>query len=294
MTEHSIRYGAVFPQTEIGDDPRDVRSWAVGVQEIGFQHILAFDHVVGGDLRAHPKLEGRYTSNTAFHEVFVLFGYLAGIVPEMEFATGVLILPQRQTVLVAKQAAQVDVLAGGKFRLGVGIGWNDIEYEALNESFGNRARRYEEQIALLRALWTNPIVDYTGTWHRVDQAGLLPRPVQQPIPVWIGGGAEAAIRRAARIADGFMPNPARQDTHEEQLRIIADELAKTGREATSFGLEPRINLAQGDPEVWKDLVTWWRERGATHITANTMSAGFTAVDQHLDALARLHRAVSTT
>lgn len=287
----SLQIGAVFPQTEIGSNPADIRRYATAVEDLGYRHLLAYDHVVGGSLAVHGKLRNRYTSDTAFHEVFVLFGYLAAVAPTLELVTGVLILPQRQAVLVAKQAAEVDVLTGGRLRLGVGIGWNDIEYEALNEPFRNRARRFEEQVEVLRHLWQSDVVDFTGAWHRIDHAGINPMPVQRPIPIWIGASAEPAIRRAARIGDGFFPNARTIEDHEQQLGWLRDELAACGRANDDFGLEPRISLGEGGPDDWRRLHAWWREQGATHIDINTMGAGCASVDDHLRLLERALDAV---
>ena len=279
------RIGAVFPQTEIGNDLDDIRAYAQTVGKLGYRHILAYDHVLSGSQQAHhPKLVNRYDENSPFHEVFVLFGHLAAIVPDLEMVTGVLILPQRQTALVAKQAATLDLLTAGKTRIGVGIGWNDIEYQGLGETFGNRGKRLEEQMDVLRTLWSDNIVSYDGTWHTIDHAGLAPMPVQRPIPIWIGGSAEVAIRRAVRLADGFFPNSGSQDTYVRILGILKDELGRTGRDPATFGIEPRISVAGTDPDDWKRSYSWWREQGATHITVNTMGGGFTSVNQHLDAL----------
>lgn len=282
----TVRIGAVFPQTEIGSDPADIRRYATAIAHMGCQHVLAYDHVVGGSLAVHEKLRNRYTSDTAFHEVFVLFGYLAAVAPSLELVTGVLILPQRQAALVAKQAAEIDVLTQGRLRLGVGIGWNDLEYEALNEPFGNRARRFEEQIDVLRQLWQSETVTFSGDWHTLDHVGINPMPVQRPIPIWIGASAEPAIRRAARIADGFFPNARTIEDHQRQLGWLRDELAKHGRSGNDFGLEPRISLGDGGPDDWRHLHAWWREQGATHIDLNTMGAGCTSVDDHLRLLGR--------
>jgi len=280
-----IRIGAVFPQTEIGNDLEDIRTYATTVEEFGYRHILAYDHVLSGSQQAHhPKLINRYDENSPFHEIFVLFGYLAAIVPDLELVTGVLILPQRQTALVAKQAATVDLLTAGKTRIGVGIGWNDIEYQGLGETFGNRGKRLEEQIDVLRRLWTDEIISYDGTWHAIDHAGLAPMPVQRPIPIWIGGSAEVAVRRAARLADGFFPNSGTQETYERIMSILRDELRRTDRDPATFGIEPRISVAGTKPDDWKRSFAWWREQGATHLTINTMGGHFTSVDQHLDAL----------
>lgn len=287
------RFGAVFPQTEIGNDPQAIRRYAAGVHELGFRHILAYDHVLSGSAEAHfPKLENRYDESDPFHEVFVLFGYLAAIAPDLELVTGVLVLPQRQTVLVAKQAATVDILTGGQTRIGVGIGWNDIEYQGLGENFRNRARRLEEQVDVLRVLWGAPIVSYEGRWHTIDQAGLAPMPVQRPIPVWIGGSAEAAIRRAIRIADGYMPNGATIERYEEWMVIVRDELDRIGRDPATLGIEPRIEVGRTPPETWKRVYDWWRGQGMTHLSLNTMGAGYTSVDQHLEALARARETIA--
>jgi probable F420-dependent oxidoreductase len=282
-----IRLGAVFPQTEIGNDREEIARYARGVRELGYRHILAYDHVLGGSQAAHhPKLENRYNETTPFHEVMVLFGYLAAVTPNLEMVTGVLVLPQRQTALVAKQAATLDVLTDGKTRLGVGIGWNDIEYQALGEPFGNRARRYEEQIEVLRALWTDAIVSYDGRWHTIDHAGIQPLPMQRPIPIWIGGTAEAAVRRAARLADGFFPNSASFEVYERVLRDLRDELDRIERDPATLGIEPRISVAKSTADDWKRAFVWWREQKITHLTVNTMGAGFRSVDEHLDGLAK--------
>src|SRR5881398_1186024 len=203
--EHNMRLGVVFPQTEIGSDPAVIRDYAQAAESAGYDHLLVFDHVLGGTLERFDKLGRRppFTDESPFHEVFVLFGYLGACTEKLELVTGIVILPQRQTALVAKQAAAVDVLTRGRLRLGVGIGWNFVEYEALGEKFTNRGRRIEEQIALLRRLWTEEVVDFKGRWHRVDRAGLNPLPVQRPIPVWMGGNADPAMERIARLADGY-------------------------------------------------------------------------------------------
>jgi len=282
---NGIRIGVVFPQTEIGNRLEDIRRYASTVRDLGYRHILAYDHVLSGSQEAHhPRLVGRYDEHSPFHEVFVLFGYLAAVVPELEMTTGVLILPQRQTALVAKQAATLDLLTSGKTRLGVGIGWNDIEYQGLGEPFGNRGKRLEEQIDLLRTLWRDEIVSYSGKWHTIEYAGLAPMPVQRPIPVWIGGSAEVAVRRAARLADGFFPNLGSQETYEWIMSIIREELRRSDRDPATFGIEPRLSVAGTDPDDWKRSYSWWREQGITHLTVNTMGGHFTSVDQHLDAL----------
>src|SRR3954470_16171382 len=199
-----MQIGAVFPQTEIGPDAGAVRAYAVRVQELGFAHILAYDHVLGADPAVHSPWRGPYDVDTTFHEPFVLFGYLAAVT-ELELVTGIIILPQRQTALVAKQAAEVDLLTRGRFRLGVGLGWNAVEYEALGKDFSNRGRRSEEQVALLRRLWTEQTVTFDGEHEHVTGAGLAPLPMQRPIPIWFGGATPPAFRRAGRLGDGWFP-----------------------------------------------------------------------------------------
>ena len=279
-----MRVGVVFPQIEIGADPGGVREFAQAVQELGFDHLLAYDHVLGADISARSDWPGPYTAEHQFHEIFVLFGYLAGIAPGLELVTGVLVLPQRQTALVAKQAAEIDVLTGGRFRLGVGLGWNFVEFEALGEEFSTRGRRSEEQIEVLRLLWQQPVVTFSGQWHHIPGAGINPLPVQRPIPIWIGGSAEVAIRRAARLADGFFPQrplaggwPATL----ERLRAWAEE---AGRDPASIGIEQRIDVSTGTPDDWRAAVDEWRDLGATHISLATMRGGLEGPGGHIQRL----------
>jgi probable F420-dependent oxidoreductase len=202
-----MQLGVIFPQTEIGADPKAIRDFVQAAEDLGYEHLIVFDHVLGADTAHYPGWQGAYTHQDMFHEPLVLYGYLAAFTQRMELVTGVLILGQRQTALVAKQAAEVDVLSGGRLRLGVGIGWNAVEYEGLNANFHNRGKRSEEQIAVLRALWTQEVVDFHGRWHQITHAGLNPLPIQRPIPLWLGGGtnAEPVIERVGRLADGWFP-----------------------------------------------------------------------------------------
>ncbi len=283
--------GVVFPQTEISGDPTMVRDYAQAAEQLGYSHILAYDHVLGASIKNRPDWRGPYTSETMFHEPFVLFGYLAGITQRVQLVTGVIILPQRQTALVAKQAAEVDVLSGGRLRLGVGIGWNEVEYEGLNENFRNRARRFEEQIEVLRLLWTEPVVDFHGQHHNITEAGLNPLPVQRPIPLWIGANAEAAVERAGRIADGWFPQVPPDERGRalvEKLRTAAEQ---AGRDPNSVGIEARVNLRYGDAGDWRRFYEGWRELGATHIGVNTMGMGLTSPDEHIRMIERFKREV---
>jgi probable F420-dependent oxidoreductase len=280
--EAVMQIGAVFPQTEIGDDPLVIRDWAQAVEGLGYRHLLAFDHVLGAGTDTRPGWRG-YTSDTAFHEVFVLFGYLAAITSTVELVTGVLVLPQRQTALVAKQAAEVAVLSGGRLRLGVGVGWNAVEYEALGEAFGDRGLRSEEQVAVLRALWAEPTIDYSGRWHHIDHAGIKPRP-RHTIPVWFGGNAEAVLRRVGRIGDGWFPQRSPDDEAAGMLDRIRGYARDAGRDANELGFEPRLTLADVPEEDRADFATGWRGLGATHLCVNTMGLGLATADDHVAAL----------
>jgi probable F420-dependent oxidoreductase len=283
-----MKIGAIFPQLEIGDDPEVIRDYAQAVEGMGYDHILAYDHVLG----AHPgRFEGRfrppYTHESLFHEPFVLFGYLAGLTRRIEFATGIIILPQRQATLVAKQAAEVDVLSGGRLRLGVGIGWNPFEFESLGENFHNRGRRVEEQIALLRKLWTEALVDFDGKYHIVHQSGLAPMPVQRPIPIWMGGGADAAMRRMAKIADGWFPQQQAGPKGQEAVERIRRYVTEAGRDPASFGIEGRLGLLTTTAEnKWAETLHWWRDLNATHVSLNTMGAGLASPQDHINTLRR--------
>ena len=286
-----MKTGAVFPQTEIGADPAAVRDYVQAVEELGYSHMMVYDHVLGADTSYHANWQGSYTSESMFHEPFVLFGYLAGITTTIELVTAVLILGQRQTALVAKQAAEVDLLTGGRLRLGVGVGWNHVEYEALNQEFSNRGQRYAEQIRLLREFWTQEVVEFEGRYHKVDYAGVNPQPVQRPIPIWMGAGGRAdpvptdrVLRRVARLADGWFPQMQPGDDARatvERLKVFAKE---AGRDAATIEMEPRINLGDGDPEFWQEQAEVWEDMGATHISVNTMRAGLNTPQDHINAI----------
>jgi probable F420-dependent oxidoreductase len=274
----------VFPQTEIGADRGAVRAYTERVEELGFTHLLAYDHVLGADPEGHKPWQGPYNVDTTFHEPFVLFGYLAAI-SELELVTGIIILPQRQTALVAKQAAEVDLLTLGKFRLGVGLGWNAVEYEALGADFSHRGRRIGEQVELMRSLWTQRAVTHHGTYENVTAAGLAPLPIQQPIPVWFGAASEPAYRRAGRLADGWFPQVPPGAALDAARKIVEDSAREAGRDPSALGMEGRVSWsADGGVEKLVDHVDRWRAVGATHLAINTMNAGLGAVDAHLAAL----------
>jgi probable F420-dependent oxidoreductase len=285
-----LKIGVVFPQIEIGPDVGPVREYAQAAEEIGFTHLLAYDHVLGASLENRPDFSGPYNSNTQFREVFVLFGYLAGVTKNLELVSGVIILPQRQTALVAKQAAEIDILTEGRFRLGVGIGWNDVEYIGLNENFRNRGKRMEEQIEVLRMLFTEPVVDYKGRYHTIPEAGINPLPVQRPIPIWIGGTAPAALERAGRISDGWFPQVQPGERLTEMLGHVATGARAAGRDPESVPMEGRLTLTNTDPDEWRAMTDAWRDAGASHLSVNTMGLSMSP-GEHIDMLRRYRQVI---
>ena len=284
-----MKIGVVFPQTEIGQDPAAIRDYAQAVESMGYTHMLAFDSVVGANPDRPGGWDSPYTYQHAFHEPFALFAFCAAVTRRIELVTGVLILPQRQTTLVAKQAAEVDVLSGGRLRLGIGVGWNPVEFEALGENIHTRGKRIEEQLEVMRLLWTRELVAYEGQWHRVTDAGIKPLPVQQPIPVWMGGESEVVLRRAARLADGwitlqtFRPGPAAQHTVDRLHGLVRE----AGRDPVTFGIEGRVALAHVPPQARaKEMAAWRAMRGITHLCVNTMGLGLPSPEEHVRTLER--------
>ena len=287
-----MRVGVVFPQTEIGSDPGAIRDYVQAAEDLGYDHLIVYDHVLGGDVRHHQWLQERpYRSEHTFHEPFVLFGYMAALTKRIEMVTAVIILGQRQTALVAKQAAEVDVLSGGRLRLGIGTGWNPIEYEALGENFHNRGRRSEEQIALMRALWSDEVVNFDGRWHKVTHAGIKPRPVNQSIPIWLGGRAEAVIKRVGRIADGWFPQFTSDDDGKATLERMRNYAREAGRDPSTIGVEGRANFANGNAELWVTQAKTWEDMGATHFSVNTMGAGLESPQGHINAIRQFKEAM---
>ena len=287
-----MEFGAVFPTCEIGNDPKQIRSWAQAAEELGYRYIVTYDHVLGAEhANREPQLTGPYTEAHPFHEPFVLFGFLAGVTNSIEFQTSVIILPQRQTVLAAKQAAEVDLLSGGRLRLGVGTGWNHVEYESLGVPWSGRGRLFDEQIELMRRLWTDPVVDVDTAHHRIDRAGIAPRP-DQPIPIWLGGSSEIAMRRAAQIGDGFTFASAGNSTVNltNQLREM---ISAEGRDPSTFPIEFNMPYGLG-LEKWKSLTEQAHNASISHLCVNTMSvtsawsgtppSGLESVDDHIAGL----------
>ncbi len=286
-----MQIGVTFPQTEIGADPAVIRDYAQAAEGMGYRHLVAFDHVLGADTTHRPGWRG-YTHQQMFHEPFVLFGYLAALT-HLEFVPAVIILPQRQTALVAKQAAEVDVLTGGKLRLGIGVGWNPVEYEALGMNFQARGRVVEEQIEVMRLLWSQEVVSYKGQYHTITEAGLNPLPIRRSIPIWLGGSANVLLRRVARIGDGWFPQGQPDDHMRRLLERLISYITEAGRDPSAVGIEARVNASEGNLDEWVRQTEGWRALGATHISLNTMGAGFNSPGEHIDAIRRYKEAIAS-
>jgi probable F420-dependent oxidoreductase len=296
-----VQIGVVFPQSEIGSDPSVIRDFAQAVEDLGYSHLVVYDHVLGAVHEGRePRLTGPYTEETLFHEPFVLFGYLAALTKRIELVTGVIILPQRQTALVAKQAVEVDVLSGGRLRLGIGTGWNYVEYDSLNENFHNRGKRQEEQVEVMRALWAEPHVTFKGKWHTIEDAGINPLPVRRKIPLWFGGHEDVTLRRIAKWGDGWimLAHPAGPvaDAEFAKLRSYVKE---QGRDPKSVGIEVWVSTGEGGPDDWRKQFLAWKEAGVTHVTVNSTYnrgphkriAGRTVAD-HMAAMKQYREAVA--
>lgn len=278
-----MKLGVVFPQIESPPDPIAIRDYAQAVEGMGFDYILAYDHVLGANPDRPGGWEGRpYRDTDPFQEIFVLFGYWAGLTTTLELAAGVLVLPQRQAALVAKQAAQIDVLSNGRLRLGVGVGWNDVEFEALNESFTNRGKRSEEMIELMQSLWTKPLVTFDGKYHKVSDAGINPLPVQQPLPVWFGGYADATFRRIAKYGTGWMCGGGQTpDGAKPVIDKIHSYMEDQGRDPSTLGLDTWLPASKLSSNQWLETAKGWQALGATHVAIETMRCGYENLDQHL-------------
>lgn len=291
-----MKVGVVFPQTEIAADPAVIRDWAQAVEGMGFDHTIAYDHVMGANLASRPDWNMPYNHDTPFHEPITLFAFLAGVTKTLELASGIIILPQRQAALFAKQAANADVFSGGRLRLGFGIGWNQIEYEALGAPFEARGARLDEQVDLLRKLWTGKPITYDGRFHKVTDAGINPAPVKKSIPVWFGGTSEASMARVARTGDGWIPVlPAAKAAEKvEEMRALVKQ---AGRDPAAVGIDNIIFVGAtlGGPVRTPDDAAAdhaeWKKAGATHVTIHTMGAGLKTADAHLDYLRRFKAAI---
>ncbi len=291
MRVKDLKIGVIYPQTEYSTDPGAVREFAVTAEALGFTHILVYDHVLGANPDRPGGWSGPYTHLNTFMEPFVLFSYMAAVTSRIGFTTGILILPQRQTALVAKQAATLDVLSGGRLRLGVAVGWNQVEYEALGENFNRRGAKLDESVALLRQLWTQPLVTFKGRWHTISDAGINPLPVQQPIPVWFGGHAEAVLKRTARMGDGWLPNYKTGADAKPHLDRLAAYAREAGRDPKQVGIEARLSYGSANPDEWRSLLQGWQEAGATHATLNLMASGLNRTEDYLTAMRRFSKAI---
>lgn len=289
-----MRIGVGFPQHEIGigNDVGAIREYVQAAESLGYSHLRTGDHVLGANAGSRPEWRGPYDHTHLWHETLTLFGYLAGITEKLELTSSILILPQRQTALVAKQAAEVDFLSQGRLRLGIGVGWNPVEYEALGEDFHSRGRRIEEQIDVMRDLWTQKLVTFEGRWHKITDAGLNPMPVQQPIPIWIGGGpgsaggassiqAERVIKRVAAKANGWFPSIGLENGVKDVISRLHKYMRNEGRDPSEVGIEGQISLDDKGPDRWIQQALEWKHAGATHCSVYTLGLGYTSLDQHI-------------
>ena len=304
-----MRVGVLLPHGEpgFGRDIGGFAEYTQAAEALGYHHIRMGEHVLGANAASRPGWKAPYKHTDVFHDPFVLFAYLAALTKTLEFATSILILPQRQTAVVAKQAASLDLFSGGRLRLGIGVGWNSVEFEALGGDFSTRGRRCEEQIELMRALWTQELVTYRGRWDTIIDAGLNPLPVQRPIPIWIGGGpgaiwigggpapsaadADRVLRRIARMADGWFPSMRLDTGVREATATLHDYIREEGRDISEVGIEGTVSVADSTPEDWARQASAWRELGATHLSVNAVGAGLTSVQEHIDVLRRFKEAV---
>jgi len=283
-----MKVGVSYPTREVAGDPDKIRKFIRAAEDIGFEHMMAYDHVLKTPHEGRePKLTGPYTEKDSFHDPFVLFGFAAGVTDKLEFVTGVMVLPQRQTVLLAQQAADVDLLSRERLRLGVGIGWNYVEYDALGQDFRTRAKRLEEQMGLLRQLWSTPIVSFEGRFDRIDRGGINPMPRRQ-IPLWMGGYSEPAYERGGRLADGFVFAASGDDAVAAWGRV-KHHLAANGRSEAGFGSELLALFARDAREAAEHLKTW-RDAGGSHGCVDTMGKGFgDNIDAHIAYAAEVKR-----
>lgn len=279
-----MKFGVVFPQTEIGSDVAALRDYFQTAEGLGFDYVLSYDHVLG----ANPDRPGGwgkpYDYQDMFHEPFVMYAYMAAITQKIEFVTGILVLPQRPAALVAKQAAELDVLSNGRLRLGVGTGWNKVEYDALGYDFHTRGKRSEEQIRLMKELWTKPLVTFNGEFHMVEDAGLNPLPIQRPIPVWFGGYVDEVFQRMARLGDGWFPNVMSPEEAKPKIEKIRGYLQEAGRNPDTFGYDVRVNMKTQPQDTWAEYIKGWQELGATHVCISTMGIGLDTPQKHIHAI----------
>ena len=286
-----MEIGAVFPHNEIGTDPQAIKDYAQGVEELGVTHLLIYDHVLGADRDRPGGFEGPYDKDVAFHEPFTTFAFIAAVTKKLDMITTVMILPQRQTVLVAKQAAELAILSNNRFKLGIGVGWNAVEYTGLNENFKNRGKRQEEQVELMRLLWESEVLEYKGDYHHIDKASINPRP-SKSVPIWFGGGVPKLIERCADLGDGWIPLMGPNEAARKTLAIIKEKRESKGLNWDNFGVQAQAQYAGGDAERWNKHAEKWRNLGASHIAIATHNAEPTNVDGHLGRIKEYLNAVT--
>jgi probable F420-dependent oxidoreductase len=285
-----MKLGVIFPQQEIGADPGGLREYFLAVEELGYDYVGVYDHILGADITNRPGWDGIYDKDDMFHEAFVLLAYGAALTTRIQLCTSIMVLGQRQTALVAKQAAAIDVLSNGRMRLGIGAGWNAVEYEALAQDFSNRGRRMEEQMEVLRALWTQESVTYDGRWHTIHEASINPLPVQRPIPIWIGGRDDRVLRRAGQLADGWLTQSHQVEEGQEAIDRLRAYATEAGRDPDSIGIEARVGSRRNTAaqssgaDVWRQETLAWRDMGATHLSFNAMRSGLQGASQHIEAI----------
>lgn len=287
-----MKIGAIFPHYEFSGNGQEILDYAVRAEKLGYRYLGGDDHVLGPNPDRPEGYDGWTKHDTDFQELFVLFSGMAAVTRTLEFCTCVLLLPQRQTVLAAKQAATLDYLSNGRLRLGIAVGWNRYEFEALGKNFHNRGKRIEEQIEIMRRLWTEDHVSFQGQWERIPDMGISPKPVQQPIPLWFGGHNEAVIRRAAAIGDGWMPLYPDPEKAAKGVALYDECLAEAGRSRPQVGLEMRVKYENGDRGKWRELTAAWKEFGATHVSFVTTEAGLRGPAEHNRALEQFREAVA--
>jgi len=286
-----MEIGAVFPHNEIGTDPQAIKDYAQGVEELGVTHLLIYDHVLGADRDRPGGFEGPYDKDVAFHEPFTTFAFIAAVTKKLDMITTVMILPQRQTVLVAKQAAELAILSNNRFKLGIGVGWNAVEYTGLNENFKNRGKRQEEQVELMRLLWESEVLEYKGDYHHIDKASINPRP-SKSVPIWFGGGAPQLIERCADLGDGWIPLMGPNEAARKTLAAIKEKRKSKGLDWDNFGVQAQAQYAGGDAERWNKHAEKWRNLGASHLAIATHNAEPTNVDGHLGRIKEYLNAVT--
>jgi probable F420-dependent oxidoreductase len=284
-----MQLNAMFPTRDIGSDPAAIRDWAQAAEDLGYAYIEVPDHVFGATAR--DGWTPRYDEKDPFHETFVTLGFLAAVTKKIRLSSGILIAPQRQTGLIAKQAAEVDLLSGGRLRLGIGGGWNHVEYEALGADWKTRGARQAEQAEVLRRLWTEDVVDFEGRFHRLKGVNIVPPPVQRPIPIWFGGSSDAVVKRAARLGDGWMPIMAPDTEAERKLAMLREEIRSHGRDSAKFGIEGWLRMNDDDPQQWAAAADGWRRLGADFVMLYPMWRAAKLGDQ-IDILRRFREVAS--